>query len=469
MSQQPTDPERPEGAPSAPPPDAPTVIRLAVRLAAIMLGAGSQTDDVELAIASMCTAYGVVDVQYAVTFSGIQVSYDEPGGRRPITLVRIVRTRKNDFARLARAAAVVDAATDGQLSIADAQTAIAELERPSWPYPRIVEYLAPPLSATGSTLIFGGSALDAFVTVLIALAVQPLLAALDRSELPPFFRSVFGAAASALLVGLVVGLDVPVESGLVLTGSLLGLLPGYALVSGFRDLIDQSIISGSARLAEALLLGAGVAGGTAIGIAVADNFGVRLSLITVGHTDWSAGVSIVAALVAVGAFAVRLGVPPRYVWQSSLLGAVAWIIFALVASGMRDVQASLATFVAAMVVGIVGRLIARNQRGPSALWVVPAILPLLPGLQIVLALLAATDQERVAGLVAAATTAFALGVGVAMGDIVVTTLLRLRDVVVAPAVGAVTGGVDDFILTPVERAVAQSRSGRSRDKGGQAD
>ena len=42
------------------------------------------------------------------------------------------------------------------------------------------------------------------------------------------------------------------------------------------------IISGTGRLAEALLLGAGVAGGTALAIAVAENFGVRLSLITTG-------------------------------------------------------------------------------------------------------------------------------------------------------------------------------------------
>lgn len=258
----------------------------------------------------------------------------------------------------------------------------------------------------------------------------------------------------------------PIEGGLVLTGSLLGLLPGYALVSGFRDLIDQSIMSGTARLAEALLLGAGVAGGTALGITIAGNLDVNLSLTTVGRVDWSEVVSVLAAALAVGAFAVRLGVPRRNVWQSAILGAVAWIGFIAVAGGYRSIQAGLATLAAALLVGTVGRLLARRERAPSALWVVPAILPLLPGLQIVQALLAPTDQLRVAGLVAAATTAFVLGVGVAMGDIVVATALSVRDRVVAPAVGAVAGGVDDYIVAPVERAVAHSRAGRSRDQNG---
>lgn len=422
-----------------------------------MLASGAQTDDIEDSIATVCQAYGVSNVEYAVTFSSINVSHDTPSARRPTTLVRIVRERRNDFSHLAQAAAFVDAVQRHELSLEQAEDAVAELERPTWPYSRAVQYLAPPLSATGSTLVFGGTGLDALATLVIALAVQPALGRLDRSTLPPFFRSVFGAAASTLAVALLVGLDAPVTGGLVLTGSLLGLLPGYALVSGFRDLIDQSIISGTGRLAEALLLGAGVAGGTALSIAIAENAGVRLSLITTGLVDWSQGISIVAALLAVGAFAVRLGVPRSYVWQSALLGAVAWVVYLSIAGGGRDIQSSLATFAAALLVGTVGRLLARNQRAPSALWVVPAILPLLPGLQIVLALLAPTDQERVAGLVAAATTAFTLGVGVGMGDIIVATLLSVRDRVVVPAVGVAAHAADDFLVAPVGRAVAGSR------------
>jgi hypothetical protein len=95
------------------------------------------------------------------------------------------------------------------------------------------------------------------------------------------------------------------------------------------------------------------------------------------------------------------------------------------------------------------------------LWVVPAILPLLPGLQLVQALLANTDAVRVSGLVGAAATAFLIGTGVATGDIIVLTVRGVRDTVVAPAIGAVAGGVDVLIVSRVERAVEQARGSRS--------
>lgn len=82
-------------------------------------------------------------------------------------------------------------------------------------------------------------------------------------------------------------------------------------------------------------------------------------------------------------------------------------------------------------------------------------------------MLAPTNGERVAGLIAAAVTAFMLGTGVASGDIIVTTARRIRTKVVDPAVDAMTGGVDVFVVTPVERAVnrAAERFGRNRRDG----
>jgi uncharacterized membrane protein YjjB (DUF3815 family) len=201
-----------------------------------------------------------------------------------------------------------------------------------------------------------------------------------------------------------------------------------------------------------------------MGIAIAASFGVELSIVRTGLIDWSTVVSVGAAVVAVGAHAVRLGVPRRYVWQSAVLGAVSWVLFVLIAGGQRLLDPGLATFGAAVLIGTVGRLLARRYEAPPALWAVPAILPLLPGLQIVQALLAQTDAARLTGLLAAAGTAFLVGTGVASGDIIVATALRVRQRLVDPAVGAVAGGVDavaggvdEFLVTPVERAVERRR------------
>lgn len=439
------------------PSDGPRVLRLATRLAAAMLSSGAQTDDVEASIAIVTRGFGLSGVQASVTFSTISVSWSAPQDAVPTTLLQLVREREAEFSRLADLADLGRRVGRGELPIEEAEAELSRLARRPAPYGRMVTFVAPGLSAMGATLIFGGSFVDAIATLLIAFVVQPALSALDRSGLPPFFRIAFGAAASTALVALVVGLGGPVAGGLVLTGSLLRFLPGYALVSGFRDLIDQSIVSGTARLAEAVLLAGAVAGGTALALAVAATAGVRLSIQTSGAADYSLPVSAVAALVAVGAYAVRLGVPGVAIGGAAAIGATAWLLFAAVTPPLGRFDPNVATLVASVLIGAVGRVAARRAGAPAALWVVPAVLPLLPGLQIVTAMLAPTAFTRIDGLIDAVVTAFLIGVGVASGDMLVSAIRRVRDRVVAPAVGAVADGVDVFVVGPVERAVGRRR------------
>lgn len=443
--------------------DGARALRLALRVAAGMLATGAQTDDVELAIAGVCRGLGLHGVQAAVSFSTISVSWQETPGDAPTTMLRLVRDKGPEYARLADLAGLARRLERGELDLDAGEAELEALaERPS-PYGRLVTFVAPGASAAGATVMFSGSIADALATLLIAFAVQPPLAALDRSGLPPFFRLVFGSAASTILVAVVVGLGGPVSGGLVLTGSLLRFLPGYALVSGFRDLVDQSIVSGTARLAEALLLGAAVAGGTALAVAIAAAAGIQLSIQTAGVTDWTFAYTALAAFVAVAAYAIRLEVPRHAILAAATIGAIGWLGFTTVTPPIGRVDPGVATLATSVAIGVAGRVLARRTGAPSALWVVPAILPLLPGLQIVTAMLAVSDLARITGLIDAAVTAFLIGVGVATGDIVVLAVRGVRDRVVAPAVGAVAGGVEVLVA-----GGSRSASRADRTTGGDA-
>jgi uncharacterized membrane protein YjjB (DUF3815 family) len=201
------------------------------------------------------------------------------------------------------------------------------------------------------------------------------------------------------------------------------------------------------------LLGAAVAGGTALGLRVAEAFGVHLTILVAGQADWAFPVVVGAALLAVAAYAIQLGVLRNAVIQAALLGAVGWTLYLAATTGAASVDPAIATFTSAIVIGAAGRLLAHRQAAPAALFVVPAILPLLPGLILVRAMLAATDAARVGGLIDATATAFLVGTGVASGDIVVATVRRIQTRIVAPAVDAVSGGVDVLVVGPVTRAL----------------
>ncbi|HEX5827510.1 MAG TPA: threonine/serine exporter family protein [Candidatus Limnocylindrales bacterium] len=189
---------------------------------------------------------------------------------------------------------------------------------------------------------------------------------------------------------------------------------------------------------------------------MAASFGVYLTLTTEGQQPWGVLATVAASLLAVGAFAIRLGVPPRETAQAAILGAIAWSLFQLLGA-LAAVDTTVAMLVSTVCVGALGRLLARRFGAPSALWVVPAILPFLPGLQMVQAMLADTEQARVNGLVAAVSTGFYIGIGVAFGDVLIGLIRGVRDQVVVPVVGAVAEGVEVFVVGPVGRVVDQAR------------
>ena len=430
-----------------------------MRLAVTMLANGAQTGDVESSIGKLAAAFDIDGVQAAVSFSMISISRYTRADEPPTTLLHLVRDRNTDFTRLAAVSEILRHIADGGLDLDTAESQLDDLDSVRSAYSGAVRFIAPGLSAAGTTLMFGGDQLEALATLAIGLFVQPGLGALDRSGLPPFFRLGLGAAGSTMLVALLVALGLDISGGLVLTGSLLRFLPGYALVSGFRDLIDGSVVSGTARLAEAVLLAAGVAGGTGLGLALASSAGVALQITTIGQADWGLLISVAASLVAVGAYAVQLGVPPRAVAQAAIIGAGGWLLFRATTAPLGPLDVSLATLGATVLIGMLGRLLAGSRGAPAAIWVVPAILPLLPGLQLVQAMLAATDAARISGLAAAAGTAFVIGTGVAIGDILTLVIRGVRDQVVAPAVGKVAEGVEVLVIVPVGRAVERARHG----------
>jgi uncharacterized membrane protein YjjB (DUF3815 family) len=141
---------------------------------------------------------------------------------------------------------------------------------------------------------------------------------------------------------------------------------------------------------------------------------------------------VVAAAIAVGFFALSAGAPHSSVLVSALLGGAGVASRAVLA--VARVEPILATALAATVIGRLARLAARRLRSLSTIWVGAASLPLLPGLLILRGLTAPTPLDGVTLLAEALATGFAIGIGVAVGDVVVSTLMRISDDVVRPAI-----------------------------------
>ena len=129
------------------------------------------------------------------------------------------------------------------------------------------------------------------------------------------------------------------------------------------------------------------------------------------------------AAVTAAAFAFSSYAPLRVLVPVAAVGAVGTAVYAAVDS--LEVGPAWAAAMAAVVIGTVSYSVAGRIRVPPLVVVVPAIVPLLPGLSIYRGLaLLAEGQGGVLHIAAAGATAIALASGVILGQYVAQPLKR---------------------------------------------
>jgi uncharacterized membrane protein YjjB (DUF3815 family) len=89
--------------------------------------------------------------------------------------------------------------------------------------------------------------------------------------------------------------------------------------------------------------------------------------------------SLLTPLLASFCFAVLFRVPRRYLLEVMLIGCLTYWVKEI---GKLYVGLSYATMGASMVVGIVGAILARHYKQPAQLFILPAVIFLVPGIYI---------------------------------------------------------------------------------------
>lgn len=127
-----------------------------------------------------------------------------------------------------------------------------------------------------------------------------------------------------------------------------------------------------------------------------------------------------AFLAAVG-FAVIFNSPKTTLIKAGINGSIGWIVFAL----SKDIFSSsvVASFVAALTVGIVGEVFAKIFKKPSTTFIIPGIIPLVPGAGIYYTMLALTKQSFLNAAEAGSQTLL-VSISLASGIVISSSLNR---------------------------------------------
>ena len=226
------------------------VLCLALDIGEGMLKSGGEVSRVESTVERICRAYGAVHVEVFSIISVINATVHMADGTQSAQMRR-VRTTSTDMYRLELFNELSREICQGTPPITEANARVRAI-KPQRAYPKWVGIPASAVAAGMFAVFFGGGVFEALAALLIGalIGVIDLLAANRVNELA---KTVVAAFAAGLLSAVSSRLIGSADSGIIMIGTIMLLVPGVAFGTALRDLLCGDLIAGGLKTVQACL------------------------------------------------------------------------------------------------------------------------------------------------------------------------------------------------------------------------
>jgi len=398
---------------------------LCLRVGEVLLSSGAGAADVTATMLSLAHGLGLRNADVDVTFTALSMSYQASFDDPALIQVRNVRRRDIDYEDLTEVDHLITEVLRGDLDRDEARQRLAKVVSSGHRMPRWAVTLGWGTTGLGIGLLLGGDLIVVTIAFLAAAGIDLLKKWMSRQRLPVFYQQVAGGLFATSFAVLTAATQLPVDPSLVVTANIIMLLAGIGFMGAIQDALSGFYITAGARLLEALLATAGIIAGVSGGLTLGQMLGVELSRLTPGAAGWQAlPVTAFGAGLAAAAFAFACYAPLRSLLPIAAIaafGASVWYLLVIQQTGPAWSSAA-----AAVMIGLVSYSVAGRVRVPPLVVVVPAVVPLLPGLSIYrgLALMSDGDSYGIIALATAAAVAIAIASGGILGEYVAQPLRR---------------------------------------------
>ena len=397
---------------------------LALRVGEVLLSSGAGAADVTATMLSLAHGLGLRGIDVDVTFTALQMSYQESFDDPALIQVRNVRHRDIDYEDLTQVDILIQDVLSGEIDRDEARRRLAKIISSGHRLPRWAVTLGWGVTGAGIGFLLGGDLIVVGIAFLAACGIDLLKKRMSRRRLPAFYQQVAGGLLATLLAVLTAATDLPVDPSLVVTASIIMLLAGVGFMGAVQDALTGFYITSGARILEAMLATAGIIAGVSGGLTVGTMMGVELGELDPGAAGWSyLPVMTFGAGLSAAAFAFASYAPVRSLLPIAMIAGLGEVIF----YGLSDQSGpAWAAASAAIVIGVTSYAVAGRVRVPPLVVVVPAIVPLLPGLSIYrgLSLMSVGDSSGIVSIATAMAIAISLASGVILGEYIAQPLKR---------------------------------------------
>jgi uncharacterized membrane protein YjjP (DUF1212 family) len=397
---------------------------LALTVGEIFLRSGAGAADVTATMLAVTGACGVRSVTADVTYTELALRH-QPSPAEPAAIqLRRVTRQPVDYRLLTETDRAVHDLVDGRLTPDQARSEIAVLSSSGYQRRRWAITLGLGVMGSAVALRLGGTSVICALAFVAACAIDRTQLLLSRHRIPTFYQQTAGGLLATVIALVAAATSLDASPSRVVTSGIVILLAGIGLMGATQDAILGFPVTASARLLEAVLSTAGIVVGVSLGFALRVALGVELTRFQASTFELTrSGVMVLGAALAAAAFAYSSYAAMRAVAAVAIVAAISAAI--AIALDGTSLGPTLGAGVAAIAIGLLSSPIANRISIPPLVIVVPAIVPLLPGLSIYKGLaLLAEGKDGVPDLVTAALTALALAAGVLLGQFISQPIRR---------------------------------------------
>ncbi len=406
-------------------------IDFALHLAESMFRYGAGALEVETSIIAITAALGLKHIEVDITNQSVAINY-APKDQTPITLLRVVRSWTNNYAGLAQVHQLVTDIVTGGVGRDEAVRRLDEITHSAKPFPRWMVTVASGVFSAAFVAVLGGGIGGSVVAFASSLFISMLARQLGRWRTPDFFVTAacsFAVTLVALLLWRYGGLlGFQIAPAIVVVGGILLLLPTGRLVSSVQDAINGFPVTAAGRfLSTMLTFGALVAG-----IAIAFVVGAMTGMEAIDVTEtFPPRYDLWALVMMVAVAVVAIAITEQTAWTLLLPTAAVGVVGHLVLIGATaaGVGPRFAPAMAAVVIGLLARVVALRMGAPQLVVAVPAALILLPGLTIFRSMYVLTLEESeillgFSGMLNAGAIVLGVAAGIVLGDVLARPLTK---------------------------------------------
>lgn len=291
------------------------------------------------------------------------------------TTIARVMPGELDLGSLSRTDEIVDALSEGRITLEEATHQLDLIEAMPNPYPRIATAAAFGAAGGAFALLMQCSWGNVGWASLLSLLVYGFVLWAERSKRVLHMLEPLVAMVSALVATfLAVHVDPHLQVPMVVLSAIIVFIPGLALTLGLAELAARHVLSGTARVMDAVMLLFKLYFGAFLGIVLGERlFGTPSALPTAPVPHWTSWLAVAALC---GGLVVIFRTRARHAFWGVLSGFIA---FSASLWGGHYLGLALGAFVGAFVVGVFGNLFNRVMRAPASIVTLQGMIVLVPG------------------------------------------------------------------------------------------